>query len=105
MMKKLLRPVAPALAAAALVAGRAAPAAARIDELITVLFQPAEYEQAALSPDGSHLAITREYNDHKVLLTLNLTSGEMKALRQDANKDVGNVHWTGPDALFFELIR
>lgn len=106
MMTAPLRRLVPlALMLGSTLLGRALPTPAHIDELIDILFQPAEFEQASLAPDGSHLAITREFKDHKVIITFDLNTHEMKALRQDANQDVVNAHWTGPNALIFYLLN
>ncbi len=86
-------------------AAAAAPDSVKIDQLIDVLFKPAEFEQAILAPDGSHLAITREFEDHKVLVTLNLATKDIKALRQDGRLDIGRVRWTGSDNLIFEMLH
>lgn len=99
------RLLAAALLLGAFLTARTAPSPARIDELVELLFQPAEFEEAALAPDGSHLVITREYRDRKVILTFDLATRKMNALRQDANKDVADVRWTGPDSLTFALVR
>ena len=98
--RRLLAPLLLALP----LATAAAPDPAAIDALIDVLFKPAEFEQATLAPDGSHLAITREFDDHKVLVTLNLATKDIKTLRQDGRLDIGRVRWSGADNLIFEML-
>jgi dipeptidyl aminopeptidase/acylaminoacyl peptidase len=71
--------------------------------LIDLLFAAPLVERPKLAPDGSHLAFIREIKGRKLLVTYDFATGKPASIGGSWEQDIVDFHWTGPDALIFQV--